>query len=229
MRHIINEDLVQKRVGLVQRTITFCLILLVGATAFSFNRQSVLIAYGLMFPGTLGLTWAARAATKWLQRPRVEEQAAKALKGLDQTYRLYSYMLPAEQVLVSPTGMFVLQLKPQTGKISCHGEKYRRHIQLKRLVPALAEESLGKPAKRARSDVEKMQRLLTERLPEHDVPIQPAVVFTDPNVELEVVEPAVPTVHLRDLKSWLRKASGEKTLSPDTMRALAELLDGNAS
>jgi hypothetical protein len=227
MRHIVNEHLVEKRTGLVRQVITFCLILLLGATALSFNRQSVLLAYGLMFPGTLGLAWAARAATKWLQRPRVDEQTAKALKGLDQTYGLYSYLLPAEHVLVGPIGMFVLELKPQMGKVYCQGEKYRRKVALKQLLPALAEEWLGKPAKRARSDVQKMQRLLAERLPEHDVPAQPVVVFTNPNVELEVVEPAIPTMHLRDFRSYLRTVSA-KALSPDTLRALAELLDGIA-
>jgi hypothetical protein len=180
-----------------------------------------------MFPGTLGLTWATRAAAKWLQRPRVDEQTAKALKGLDQTYRLYSYLLPAEHVLVGPIGMLVLQLKPQIGKVYCQGKKYRRKLALTQWLPAVATEWLGKPANRARSDVQKMQRLLAERLPERDVPIQPVVVFTDPNVELEIVEPAVPTMHLRDLRSHLRSL-GAKALSPDTLRALAELLDGIA-
>jgi len=227
MRHIVNEDLVKKRTGLVRQTITFCLILLLGATFFSFNKESVLIAYGLMIPGTFGLTWAARAATRWLQRPRVEEQAAKALKGLDQTYRFYSYLLPAEQVLLGPTGLFVLQLKPQTGTISCHGEKYRRQIQLKRLLPALAEDPLGRPAKRARKDVQKMQRLLTERLPECEVPILPIVVFTHPNVELQVVEPAVPTVQLRDLRTYLRGVGG-KAMPAATLKALTDLFDDHA-
>ena len=227
MRHIVNEDLVNKRTGLVRQVITFCLFLLVGATALSLNRNFVLYAYGLMLPGTFGLTWAARAATKWLQRPRVDEQTAKALKGLDQTYRLYSYVLPVEHVLVGSAGMFVLQLKPQLGQVYCEGEKYRRKLKLSQLLPAAATEWLGKPVKRARSDVQKMQRLLAERLPEHDVPIQPVVVFTDPNMELNVIEPAVPTMHLHDLRTYLRSVSA-KPLSPDTLRALTEALDGIA-
>lgn len=229
MRVITNEPLVEKRARAAQRGMTIGVVLLFGAMFLSFNPRFVLLAYGLMLVGLVVVNWTGHAAGKWLRKPRVDQTLAKALKGLGHSHRLYSYLLPAEHVLLSPTGLYVLKAKLLDGRISCHGDSWRRQLSLGRLVRMLSEERLGNPSKQAQSETEMMRRFVTSHLPDVDVPMQPIVVFVDPKVELSVVEPTVPVVPLRDLKAHLRESTGEKPMPREALKALTDLFDEQAT
>jgi hypothetical protein len=58
-------------------------------------------------------------------------------------------------------------------------------------------------------------------LPEVEAPLTPVVVFTDPDVELDVADTPVPVVHIKKLKEWLR---GEGKGKGMTASARAELV-----
>jgi hypothetical protein len=74
-----------------------------------------------------------------------------------------------------------------------------------------------------------MRRFVTSHLPDTDVPIQPVVVFVDPKAELSVVEPTVPVVPMRDLKAYLRESVGERPMPRQTLKALTDLFDEQAT
>jgi hypothetical protein len=208
---------------------TIGVMLLFGAMVLSFNRRFVLHAYGLLLVGLVVVNWTGHAAGKWLRKPRVDQELAKALKGLSHSHRLYSYLLPAEHVLLSPTGLFVLKAKLLDGRIFCHGDHWRRQMSLGRLVRLLSEERLGNPSKQAQRETDVMRRFVTSHLPDMDVPMQPVVVFVDPKAELSVVEPTVPVVPMRDLKAYLRESVGERPMPRQTLKALTDLFDEQAT
>ena len=225
MRIVVNDTLVEKRAAAARRAVTLGLFLMFGAMMFSFRPPLVLPAYGIMLLGVILLNWGGRTGAKWLRKPRVDQTLGKALKGLNHGCRLYSYLLPAEHVILSPTGLFVLKAKTQDGEISCRGEKWHRPFRLGHLLRVFSEERLGNPGRQVQGETEKMHRFVTSHLPDVDVPMQPLIVFVDPKATLNVAQPTVPVMPLRDLKAHLRKAAGEQRMPRETEKALIELFD----
>jgi hypothetical protein len=229
MRIIVNENLIKKRAQTTQRAVILGVGLLGVAAVLSFNVRYLLPAYAMILPGMALSSWAMRSSDKWLRDPRTDQVLAKALKGLTQGYRLYSHILPAEHLLFSPAGLFILNVKHQDGKVSCRGERWHRPFNLGRVVRWLAEVPLGNPSRQVQAEVQRMQQFVSQHLPDTDVPMQPLVVFDSPKAELEIVEPTVPVLSLPDLKAYLRDAEKDKALPRQTQEALLHLFDQQAS
>lgn len=229
MRVIVNEPLITKEATAARRIITIGLVLLFAAMVLSFNPRSLLAAYLIMLLGIVLLNWGAIRGNKWLRDPRFDQELGKVLKGLNQGLRLYHYVLPADHVLLSPAGLFVLLVKPQEGQIACHGEKWRHRFNLGRFLRTLFEERLGNPTKQAQLQAEKLQRFLAKHLPDAEIPIQPIIVFSHPKAELDITEPVVPVMRIGELKAYLRNATAKKALRQDTLKTLADLFDEQAS
>ncbi len=225
MRSVVNEALVQRRAAAAQRALTLGIALMLAAVALSFNPRWVLVAYALLFVSLFVVNRGTRAAGKWLRSPRVDQMLAKALKGLHGGQRLYSYVLPADHVMLSSTGLFVLLTKAQSGQISCRGDQWRRRLSPGLLIRLLSEERLGNPSKQAHSVTEKVRATIKNHLPDMEVSIEPVVVFVDPTAELDIVEPTVPAVFLQDLKAYLRSAAQGEPMPKGTMKALSDWLD----
>lgn len=227
MRVVVNERLIKSRANAAKNATTIGLIMLVLAVVASFSARFVLVAYASLLISLPLVSWGINRAEKWLRDPRPDQVVSKALKGLDHSYQLYSSVLSVEQVLLSPSGVYVLLIRLANGKISCHGSKWHRKFVFWRLFRLFSEERLGNPTKQAQAETNKLRRLVTARLPGQDVPIQPVIVFVDPHAELEAVEPAVPAVLLSDLKAQLRSVNSE--MAPATYKALADWLDEQAA
>jgi len=225
MRSIVDEELVRRRATRARRAILVGMVVLIAATVLSFNPKYLLPAYGMIIPGVIVAGWGTRTAEKWLQEPRVDQMLSKALKGLPQAYRLYSYLLPSEQVILAPSGLFVLRAKGQGGRITCQGDRWHRPFSIGRLLSRVREHRLGNPTRQVRAEADKVRRLLSTQLPGVDVPIQPIVVFTNPDVELTVLEPTVPAMLLSDLKAHLREASKVQVLAKQAHGAVLDLFE----
>nr|MBC7245440.1 NERD domain-containing protein [Chloroflexota bacterium] len=225
MRVVINEPLVKKQATFARRAITIGLTLLFASVMLSLNPRSMLVAYIVMLLGMLVMSWGAMRGNKWLRDPRFDQALDKVLKGLNHGSRLYHYVLPADHVLLSPAGLFVLLVKPQEGHISCRGEKWRHRFNLGRFLRTLFEERLGNPSRQVLLEVERLRRFLAKHLPDVQVPIQPLIVFSHPNAELDIVEPTMPVLLLGDLKAYLRDAMAKKNLRQETLQALTNLFD----
>ena len=198
---------------------------MLAAVALSFNPRWVLLAYALLFVSFFVVNRGTRAAGKWLRSPRVDQMLAKALKGLHGDQRLYSYVLPADHVMLSSRGLFVLLTKAQSGQISCRRDHWRRRLSLGLLIRLLSEERLGNPSKQAQSVTDKVRAVIRNHLPDMEVPIQPVVVFVDPNAELDILEPMVPALSLQGLKAYLRSAAQGEPMPRGTMKPLSDWLD----
>jgi hypothetical protein len=98
-------------------------------------------------------------------------------------------------------------------------------LTLRRLWRFLAEEPLGNPTKQVRDKVQQLKQFIAERLPDQHVPVHPVIVFTEPEAELRLVEPAVDTMLLSDLKSHLRSVDSGEPLPKTTYRALRDVFD----
>ena len=229
MRIVVDDKLIAKRSQAAQRGLLVGGVLLVTALVASFSPRYVLPAYGVVVLGTIVTTWGSRSGTKWLGDLRGDKVLAKVLKGLDNSYRLYNYVLPAEHVLLSPGGLFVLRLQRQDGKISCRGKKWQRPFSIGRVFSFLSEEGLGNPSKQVERDAAELCGLVADHLPDVDAPVYPVIVFVNPKVELDVTAPVVPAVQIRALKRHLRHRAGDTRMPKETYKALTELFDEQAA
>jgi hypothetical protein len=165
---------------------------------------------------------------RWVREPRSDQALAQGLKGFDDRYRLYNYVLPAPHVLLSPTGLYVLTALGQDGVIRYEGDRFRRDFSPGRLLRFMVDEGLGKPFAEADSQVQALQRFLAEHDGDGEVEIQNVVVFYNPRADLIVTDPVRAVTNPKGLKRAIRKQQSDK-LSSDQYRRLQALFEGESS
>ena len=164
---------------------------------------------------------------------------ATALKGLDSQYVLLQYQkFPAPHILLEPGGVTIFVLKAQGGEISYQENGRWKHRQRGKFLRQFAgQESVGAPHVEAEYRVKKMRRWLAKQVGENDeesvmdVPVRGVIVFTNPDVALNVEGAPVPVLPARKLKAWLRGPGKLKPLPKPTYERLLHLLlsDGSHS
>lgn len=227
MQVVTNEKLIRNRARL-GRVASFAglAVLILGLVA-SLYPQWMLASFGCLFVGFALSQIGIYHANRWVRQPRADQTLDKILKGFDNRYHLYNYVLPAPHVLLAPFGLCVIKPKQQGGKVRCQGGKWHHEAGWRRLLYLFGQEGLGKPTKEVQAEVEKLRRFLAQRLPD-DVPIEGVVVFTNPQVDLETEKPAVPVLDGKRFKLFLRNLSKERPIPGSQRKQLAEILAGEA-
>jgi hypothetical protein len=150
-----------------------------------------------------------------------------ALKGLSRDHWLLMYQLPSPYVLVEPGGLTVISVKPQGGKVTYEDGRWRHRQKLGFLRRFAGQESIGRPGRFANAEADVVRDQLAKRLPEGtEIPVRTVILFTQPDIELDVDADAVPvpTLRVATLKRWLRKNPLRPKLSAETRALLAEAL-----
>jgi hypothetical protein len=224
MRTTSDEEIIARggRVGQVANVMG--LVMVLGGLLASFTPWKV-ITVVLIVLGVVMYTIGNRGLEQATREPRLIQQLEEALKGFDDQYHLYNHLLPGDHVLATPHGLFVLVVKGVDGKIRCYKDKWVRAVTLRRVLRFFTEESLGNPTKDARQQAEKVQKYIEEHDPELQVEVQGLVVFANPEARLEITSPSVPVLPLRRLRRYIRRASQQREIAPETLAALTELLD----
>lgn len=229
MQVITNEKLIRNRARL-GRVASFAglAILLLGLVASLLTQWwfASFVSFGCLVAGFVLSQVGIYNASRWVKQPRADQTLDKILKGLDDRYQLYNYVLPASHLLLAPFGLCVIKPKDQGGKIRCQGEKWHHRAGWRRLLGFFGQEGLGNPTREVRAEVEKLRRFLAQRLPDNDVPIEGVVVFTNPQVDLETENPAVPVLDGKQLKVFLRDLNKERPMPGSQRKQLTEILAG---
>ena len=139
--------------------------------------------------------------------PRPDERLAKELKGFDDRYVLYAFTLPAAYVFVGPSGVYTFALREQGGKVNNTGNRWSQKGGALRFLAAFSGDGIGNPTSDAIDDAAKVQKFLDAHLPEAGIEVQPLALFTNPNVDLQLNNPAIPVVQSKGLKALLRQRS----------------------
>jgi hypothetical protein len=230
--HILNnEKLIKTRTTWSGRLMLAGFGLILGSAVLTFLNPTqpayILPAYAALFGGFIIFNMGASSGSKWRLLPRPDQALARALKGLDHRNRLYNYLLPADHVLLTPIGVTLFQVRRMAGVISCNGAKWYHKKSLLSRLRFAAEEQVGDPTRDAERDVTLMRQFLEKNLDNADlVPVNSLVLFTHPNVQLTVTDPAVPVLTIKDAKDYVRKAVAEGAkLDQDTYDVLADLFD----
>jgi hypothetical protein len=165
---------------------------------------------------------------RWGRSPRPDEQIDAALKGFSKEYSLYHYATPASHVLVGPAGVWVLIPKHQRGTITYNKKRWRKRGGglLSMYMSVFAQEGLGRPDMEIASESDALKRMLRKHLPdEYSLPpVESVLVFTHPEVEIQVEDAPVPTLPAKKLKDYLRKTAKEKPVSMTDIQVIKDAL-----
>jgi len=152
------------------------------------------------------------------------EALAEKLKYLGGRYTLLQYVLPASHVLLEPGGCTVFVIKTQGGQVTCRDGKWEHRQRSKFLRLFAGQKVVGNPHLEAEREARKLERWLTKRLPDADIPVRPVVLFVNPDVTLEVNDAPVPVFYGKKVKAWLRGPGKLEPLPSDVHSRLAKVL-----
>ncbi|MFQ5593666.1 MAG: nuclease-related domain-containing protein [Anaerolineae bacterium] len=205
------------------------LIILVGGLIVSFRWQTPVMigaTYIALIVGMLLSSVGIYLSDKWVQEPRADQSLETALKGFDDKYSLYNYVLPADHVLVSPHGVMVFAVKRHGDTVRYVNGKWKHQQNLLKRLQSLSRERLGDPIQQLGRDVARMEGLLGQEFPNADIPVSGAVVFTHPDVSLHIDGVPADVLHVKKLKSYIRRAiKREERISDELLGDLQEALD----
>ncbi len=155
--------------------------------------------------------------------PRPDERLAQALKGFDDRYMLFSWLLPAPYVFAGPSGIYTIALREQAGQATNVGNKWKQPFSIGRMFLAFSNEGIGNPTLDAQQDAHKMQQYLAKHIPDLDVEVQPLVLFTNPKAVLELKNPEVPVLTPQGLKALFRQRKKDARLTAQRLEELQQL------
>ena len=141
-------------------------------------------------------------ANRWVRRPRPEESLDKALKALDDTYRLYHYpSLPCDHILLTPSGVVALEVVNLAGSFSYRDHRWKEAMTIGRALRYIVEPRVNDPFVVSAELTESLRRWFRERVPAAaDLPIKALTVFTHPSVDLELEDQSIPALKVAKLR-----------------------------
>lgn len=190
------------------------------------TQRSILISYALLLIGLMGASIGSYMANRYVHEPRADQAFDRALEGLDKRYALYHYYLPSNHVAVSHYGLTVLIPRNQGGDVSYINGKWQHKEGMRKLLQLIGEPALGKPDQDVATEIGWIQEWVAANLPEQEIPVNGAIVFTNEKVKLRVNDAPFPTMITADLAHFLKQGlKGQPTLSTAMQGELRRKLD----
>jgi Nuclease-related domain len=235
VRVVTNRRYVQTRARLGRLMTLGGFAALLGGLIYSFaglgtqDQQAILVSYVALIAGYLLISIGKNYWLRFSVHPRPDESLALNLKTLDVRHVLFNYVsaLPVAHLLLTPSGLIVIETRPFIGDIQVRGDRWSRRRGVMGWLQFLSEGALGNPTRDARRGVDEIRGHLAGRLgPElaDRVPIQGLIVFTHPRVALTIEEPTVAVAHARDAREAVRRVAGGPRLVGDVARKVEAAL-----
>ncbi|NIM92642.1 MAG: hypothetical protein GTO18_02870 [Anaerolineales bacterium] len=223
MRRLANETAI-KRKATLGRFLTYAGFGIMGiGLVISFTQtqySSFILLFALL--GVILSQIGMMMTNRWGRSPRIDEVIDRSLKGLSDQYSVFHYVLGADHVLVCPAGIYTLVTSLLDGEMNYEeGNWWQTRIRR------------GRPRKKAQKnldsevkiEVNSTQKALNKRVKDTEVPDVGAIlVFVHPDAAVHSEGVPYPTMHLKKLKSFLRKLDKGPTLTLETVGQLSETL-----
>jgi hypothetical protein len=230
MKVVIEEKLV-KRNARIGQILTITSLATLGAGMFiTFQRPDLLgFSVGALLIGFLLSQVGMYYTNRWGRSPRPDEQITLALKGLDKRYALYHYRTPVSHLLVGPAGVWTLIPKHQKGTIKYQKNRWKQSGGgfIQGYLKIFAQEGIGRPDLEIESDIESLKKFFSKILPEEtEIPeIQAALIFSNPEADIQADDAPYPTVPAKKLKDLIRKTAKGKPISPDLYQQIQNTIN----
>ena len=197
------------------------------------------ISFGALFVGflcaSIGSYYINRYArrrwsgSRFVERP--DQVLERSMKGLDDKFAFFSQSLPAAYVLAGPNGVTVFALRSDKGRVIVEGDKWREPFSLTRFFTFFAREGVGNPHQDLEDQKQRLRGLLAQAGGDAtgasalaETPMDGAVVFLNPDVQLEVTNPVIPVLRPDQVKDYVRARVKEARVPGATQRGLTEYL-----
>lgn len=228
MKIIKNETLI-KRNGKIGNWTSLAAIVVLGLGMYiSFTRME-LISYTLISL-VVGFTLTQIGmylGNKFGRSPRPDERLDAGLKGLQNEYIMHHYTTPASHLLLGPAGVWVIKPYHQRGLVTFRKNRWRIGGGgfFQSYMRIFGQESLGRPDLDIEGEIDAVRKYLLKHLDETEIPeINPLMVFTSDNVEIEAEDAPIPAIKLKQLKDFIRQRAKPRALSPEQLTKLTEIL-----
>ncbi|MGQ9584899.1 MAG: nuclease-related domain-containing protein [Anaerolineae bacterium] len=226
MRVYDNEKFIQRRAWLGKWGSLGGMGVLLLGLVISFNPNYFYISFGCLILGFVLSQMGTYNAARFTRTPRQHERLERTLKGLDDRYALFNYLLPAAHVLLGPHGIIVFRLKDQSGEIQCTGERWKQKLTVGRVLTAFGSEGLGNPTRDVEDEAQTLQRFLEKHeIPTENVPIRGVVLFLNPNAKLLLENPTVPVLTAKQVKQFLREPDRRRQFKATERKVLLARLE----
>jgi hypothetical protein len=203
MKVLIDRERLRRRATASHVASLGGLAIILGAVVLSMSRPDwATLTAVLIFVGFTISTVGIYFANRWVKKPRPEDTLSLALKGLADPCRIYHYLLPADHVLLTPSGVVVVETVNLEGRFVYRNGRWKQRMTMGRALRFFVEETFGDPTARARADARRISQLLDERLPGEGpaVPVNAVVLFVHPNSEVVADSPPVPVCQPAQLR-----------------------------
>jgi hypothetical protein len=226
-----NESLIKRNARIAQISSMIALAVLAGGMFISFRYpEQAALSLGALLVGFLLFQVSTYFMNRFGRHPRPDEHIDLGLKGMDKKYSLYHYSSPIAHLLIGPAGVWILQPYNLRGSISYSKGRWR-HQGGNIFLKLFGQENIGRPDLEIISDAEKLEGFFKKHMQEDDIPeIQAALVFTHPEVQINISEdesPPAETIPLKKLKDTIRKSAKGKSLSLEKVDQMREILGGD--
>jgi hypothetical protein len=232
MRVTVNEKFLQRRAQIARYSTLVGLGVLFLGLILSFNQQYYYWSLPALIIGFILANLSGFNSNRYVKETRPDQSLAKALKGFDNTYHLFNYTAPIPHVLLTPSQVYALLIKPQDGVIRQTGKRWRRDFNLRRLFLFFGEEGVGNPPREAIAAADRLKSALDEAFDEEAPLVAPLVVFTNPNAQLVMAESPeeetdeVPILTGANLKKYIRAQPKGETFNSDLRKRLVTFMKG---
>lgn len=173
------------------------LLILLASTIILSLLHNDALSLPLYVLGFVSSIVSTRLASRWIRQPTPMRALDNALKGFSKPSALYHYSLPVNHALVCHNGVFSLSTFPHEIHLNVDGNDWSTIGGFSALLrQLLLYGPLGEPQKVALREAHRMQALLDEHLPHHNITVQPLIVFTNPAATITISsQPDVPIAY----------------------------------
>jgi len=207
----------------------FALLIVVGVAMFTMGAYFVT---PLLFVAWVPLAASAiflRHYYTWEAGTWGERAVVRVLRELDDScYLLSNVKLPRgrgdiDHILLSPNGVFVIETKNYSGRVVCDRDAWYRQQR-----KAKEETRVDSISEQARRNGLGLRDFLWEKK-RFRVYVSPICVFTNPSVELELREPVMPVLRLRELTRFVQSVRRSTSLTDQETGDMGKSILANSS
>jgi hypothetical protein len=130
---------------------------------------------------------------------------------------------------VGPAGVWVLIPKHQRGKITYSKNRWRQSGGgfVQSYLKIFAQEGIGRPDLEIEAEIDGVSKFLGKRIDDDtEIPeIKAALIFSNPETDIQAEEAPYPTLPAKKLKDLIRKTAKTDSLSPEIYTKIQDMID----
>jgi hypothetical protein len=195
------------------------------------GQSGVFIAYIPLLAGTIIFHLGMQQVGKWNRAQRNDVILDALLKDLGERFSLIHYARvgkrTVEHALVHPGGVLTITARELPGGVAYRDGRWRKVGQGISRFFGMGGAFLGNPTSDATADGQALHDFLTQE--QLQVDVDGVVVFLNPKVTLDVVEPEFPVTNAEGLKPFIAFLPANTGLPSGDRQRVVELLTRDGS